>query len=432
MTAIPSSPAHRTPARQPLPLRQRPARSILHVDLDAFFVAVEQARDASLRGKAVIVGGDPNGRGVVATASYEARAFGVHSAMPLRTAKRLAPHAVFLRGDFPEYERVSRAFHAIVANYSPLVEAGGLDEAYIDVTGCEPVVGSAEEAAASLRARVRSELGLAASVGIATSKLVAKVASDRAKPDGVLVVPAGEEAAFLAPLPLRALPMLGPSQEKRLAQLGISIIGQLQALSEPALEGLFGRHGGVLSRRSRGIDPTPVDGDPDSSGKSISREGTFAADVADPEHLRAVLRGFSESVGAQLRAKGRRARTVSLKLRYEDFTTISRSVTLRQPVNSNEAIFAAADALLSRVREAERRPVRLIGVGASNLVADALQLSLEPSAAAKEESLSAAFDRVRRKYGARSLQTGRTAFDASTREKAGVFEKSAGLSSQLE
>jgi DNA polymerase-4 len=406
------------------------ARSILHADLDAFFVAVEQARDPSLRGKPVIVGGDPSGRGVVATASYEARAFGVHSAMPLRTAQRLAPHAFFLRGDFKEYERVSRAFHAIVADYSPLVESGGLDEAYLDVSGCEPLVGTAEQAAQSLRARIRAELGLAASVGVSTSKLVSKVASDKAKPDGLLLVREGGEAAFLAPLPLRALPMLGPSQEKRLAQLGVSTLGQLASIPIPALEALFGRrHATLISQRARGIDLTPVGGD--AAAKSISREGTFAADVADVEHLRAVLRGFSESVGVQLRGQGKRARTVSLKLRYEDFTTLSRSLTLRQPVNSNEAIFAAADALFSKVRGAERRPVRLIGVGTSNFVADALQLSLEPTQAAKDESLSAAFDRVRRKYGTRSLQTGRTAFDSATREQDHVFERSTGLSSQI-
>ncbi|HWO74191.1 MAG TPA: DNA polymerase IV, partial [Dehalococcoidia bacterium] len=250
-------------------------RRVLHVDLDAFFVAVEQARDPSLKGKAVIVGGDPDGRGVVATASYEARAFGVHSAMPLRTAKRLAPHAVFLRGDFQEYARVSRAFHSILSNYSPLVESAGLDEAYIDITGCEPLVGTPEQAAATIRQRVRSELSLAASVGIATSKLVAKVASDAAKPDGVKVVPPGSEAEFLAPLPLRVLPMLGPSMERKLNQMGLTTLGQLQAVPASTLVGLFGRQGALISQRCRGIDPTPVGGEADA--KSISREGTFAA-----------------------------------------------------------------------------------------------------------------------------------------------------------
>lgn len=404
-------------------------RHILHVDLDAFFVAVEQARRPDLRGKAVVVGGDPNGRGVVATASYEARVFGVHSAMPLRTAKRLAPDAIFLRGDYAEYVRVSRLFHEILESYSPLIESGGLDEAYINVTGCEALVGSPENAAALIRTRVRAELDLAVSVGISTSRLVAKVASDRAKPDGVCPVPEGGEAAFLAPLPLRALPMLGPSTEKRLSGLGISTIGQLAALPEKTLEGIFGRHGGVLRQRARGIDPTPVGGE--RGAKSISREGTFAADVADPSHLRAVLRGFSESVSSSLRREGRRTRTVSLKLRLDDFTTISRSLTLQRPANSDTAVYAAADSLLSKIREAERRPVRLIGVGASNLVADEVQLTLEPSVEAKDESLSAAFDKVRRKYGTRSLQTGRTAFDAATKEERGVFERGTGLSSQM-
>lgn len=406
------------------------ARQILHVDLDAFFVAVEQARDPSLRSKPVIVGGDPDGRGVVATASYEARVFGVHSAMPLRTAKRLAPHAIFLRGDFREYQRVSKAFHAILADYSPLVESGGLDEAYIDLTGCEPLAGPPEEAAATIRRRIRDELGIAASVGIATSRLVAKVASDAAKPDGVRLVPEGEEAAFLAPMPLRALPMLGPSMEHKLAQMGLTTLGQLASLPVTTLEGLFGRHGSLIWARSRGIDPTPVGGEPHA--RSISREGTFGADVHDLEHLRAVLRAFSESVGSQLRRQGRRARTVTLKLRYEDFTTLSRSKTLRRPASSDDAIFEAADELLKRLRDAERRPVRLIGVGASALVDSAVQLSLGTSPEAKSESLSATFDKVRLKYGTRSLQTGRTAFDSATKSEDRVFERSTGLSSQMD
>ncbi len=405
-------------------------RQIFHVDLDAFFVAVEQARDPSLLGKPVIVGGDPSGRGVVATASYEARVFGVHSAMPLRTAKRLAPQAIFLRGNFKEYQRVSSAFHAILSQYSPLVESGGLDEAYIDITGCEPLVGTPDQAAATMRRRIQEELHIAASVGIATSRLVAKVASDAAKPDGVKRVPEGEEAAFLAPMPLRALPMLGPSMEKKLAQLGLSTLGQLASLPVSTLEGLFGRHGAVIWQRSHGIDASPVGGEPHS--RSISREGTFGSDVSDPEHLRAVLRAFSESVGSQLRQQGKRARTVTLKLRYEDFTTLSRSKTMARPVSSNEAIFEAVDALLARIRQTEKRPVRLIGVGASGLVEDVVQLSLEPSDETKSESLSEAFDRVRSKYGTRSLQTGRTAFDGATRSDDAVFDRSTGLSSQMD
>ncbi len=397
------------------------ARQILHVDLDAFFVAVEQARNPSLVGKPVVVGGDPGGRGVVATASYEARVFGVHSAMPIRTASRLLPpDAVYLRGDFREYQRVSRLFHAILADCTPLVESGGLDEAYLDITGCEALVGTSEQAAAMIRHRIQSELHIAASVGIASCRLVAKVASDKAKPDGVCLVPEGTEAAFLAPMPLRALPMLGPSTEKRLASLGLTTLGQLAAVPVTTLEAMFGPHGGVISARAQGVDPSRVGGE--HTAKSISREGTFAADVADPAHLRAVLRSFSESVGAQLRRQGRRSRTVSLKLRYEDFTTVNRSVTLPRPVNSDEAIFDAANGMLERLRQAERRPVRLIGVGTSNLVDDAVQLSLEPSRETKSESLSAAFDKVRGKYGSGSLQTGRTAFDKTVRRHERIDE----------
>jgi DNA polymerase-4 len=389
-------------------------RSILHVDLDAFFVAVEVARNPELVGKAVVVGGDPTGRGVVATASYEARKFGVHSAMPLRTAVRLAPHAIYLRGDYREYVRVSREFHAILQRYSPLVESGGLDEAYIDVTGCEPITGPPQDAAALIRERIRKELGITASVGIATSKVVAKVASDKAKPDGVCYVAPGTEAAFLAPMPLRALPMLGPSAEKKLTGLGISTLGQLQKLPETTLVALFGDHGASLGQRARGIDPSRVGGD--GEAKSISREGTFAHDVIDNAHLRAVLRGFCESVGAQVRRSGRRARTVSLKLRYEDFTTITRSLTPGPPLSSDEAIYDAADTLFTRLRESVKRPVRLIGVGVSNFVEDVVQLTLEPAQSQRDESLSATFDRVRKKYGSKSLQTGRTAFDTAIQD----------------
>ena len=212
-------------------------------------------------------------------------------------------------------------------------------------------------------------------------------------------------------MPLRALPMLGPSAEKKLLGIGISTLGQLQTIAEPTLVALFGNHGASVGLRSRGIDPSRVGGD--SEAKSISREGTFAADVIDSAHLHAVLRGFCESVGTQLRRSGRRARTVSLKLRYEDFTTVNRSLTPGQPISSDEAIYEAADTLLTRLRTAVKRPVRLIGVGLSNFVEDVVQLTLEPSQSTKDESLSATFDTIRKKYGSKSLQTGRTAFDKS-------------------
>jgi DNA polymerase-4 len=400
----------------------------LHCDLDAFFVAVEQARDPALRGKAVIVGGEPGGRGVVSTASYEARKFGVYSGMSIGEASRLAPQAIFVRGDYREYSRVSGEFHRILADYTPLVESGGLDEAYLDITGCEHLIGQPIEAAASIRARVRDELGLVVSVGCAASKVVAKTASDAAKPDGVLEIPEGGEMAFLAPLPLRALPMLGKSAENRLNEVGITLIGQVQALSDQALVGLFGPHGPALGARARGSDPSHVyGGDPQ---KSISREGTFSHDVASPAYLRAVLRSFSESVGVQLRGQQKRARTVSLKLRYDDFTTVSRSHSPKRPVESNEAIYNAAHALLTTLRAGDTRPVRLLGVGVSNLVDSAVQLTLEPSKDERLDKLSRTFDKVREKYGRRSLETGRTAFSTATSDDR-VFEKATGLSAEI-
>lgn len=405
-------------------------RAILHVDLDAFFVAVEQARNPDLRGKAVVVGGDPDGRGVVSTCSYEARHFGVRSAMPLRTAKKLAPHAIFLPGDFKEYERVSREFHSILRDCSPLVESGGLDEAYVDVTGCEPIVGSPLQAAGMIRDRVSAELRIVASVGIATTRLVAKVASDHAKPDGVFEVPAGGEAAFLAPMPLRALPMLGPALERKLTRLGVSTLGQVASMPPATLTAVLGPHGPELAARCRGVDPSSV-GSGRSAAKSISREGTFTHDVADPSRLRAVLRGFSESVASQLREQGFRARTVSLKVRFGDFHTVSRSITFERAVNSDDAVFEAASQLLRGVREQEKLAIRLLGVGASNLVREAFQLSLGADVEQKREAISAAVDRVRRKYGRRSLQSGATAFDRVTGEESWRHEKSIGLSAQL-
>ncbi|HEY7270276.1 MAG TPA: DNA polymerase IV [Dehalococcoidia bacterium] len=404
-------------------------RSILHVDLDAFFVSVEQARRPELQGKAVVVGGDPGGRGVVSTASYEARKFGVRSAMPLRTAKKLAPHAIFLPGDFREYERVSKAFHAILRDCSPLVESGGLDEAWVDVTGCEPIVGTPRQAADLIRGRVHDELSIAASVGIASNKMVAKVASDHAKPDGVFEVPAGGEAAFLAPMPLRALPMLGPSLERKLVRLGVTTLGQVAAMPPPTLKAVLGPHGPELAARCRGEAAVKVGGR--EAPKSISREGTFSHDVAQPARLRAVMRGFSESVGSQLRAGGYRARTISLKVRFGDFRTVSRSVTVERAVNSDDAVFEAAMALLDEVREHDKLAIRLVGVGASNLVTESFQMPLDRDVEQRREALSAAIDRVRGKYGRRSLQSGATAFDSVTSADSWRHDKSIGLSAQL-
>ena len=405
-------------------------RTILHVDLDAFFVAVEQARDPSLRGRCVIVGGDPNGRGFAATASYEARRYGVHSGMPLATARRLCPHAVFLRGDFRRYEEASRAFHALLGRYTPLVEPAGLDEAYLDLTGCEPVAGAPLDAAREIRARVREELSLAASIGVATSKTVAKIASDAAKPDGLLAVPAGQEADFLAPLPVRSLPGVGPRVESALTAIGVRTLGRLACLPDARLRALFGVHGPRLAERARGIDPSPVVS-AEARPKSVSREGTFARDVSDGAALRAVLRSYCESVGGDLRRLGRRARSVTLKLRYGDFTTITRSLTLDCPAQADDILYSAAEALLEAALARDGRALRLIGFGVSNLVEDAVQLPLEEAPWQRLERLDGAVDRLRLKYGRRSVQRGRTLFEPLVSLPDWDPDRRTGLSSQV-
>ncbi len=408
-------------------------RTIMHVDLDAFYVAVEQVRDPSLIGKPVIVGGDPNGRGVAATASYEARAFGIHSATPLSTAKRLCPHAIFLRGDYEEYGRVSKEFHAILRDYTPLAQPMGLDEAYLDVTGCEPVVqalsGAADvdiaspealgrAAGESIRKRVRSELKIAASVGVASGRLVAKIASDAAKPDGLLVVPFGEEAVFLAPRPVRDLPGLGPKAESELSRQGVRTLGQLAA------------SGGPLAERARGIDLTEVAGDR-GPAKSVSREGTFAKDIVDRKVLLTMMRGFAESIGAELRRAQRRTRCVTLKLRYNDFSTITRSHTLEHATFGDDVLYEQGARLLTDALAKDGRSVRLIGLGTSNFTDDSVQLDLFDSSEQSEEQLLHNMDRLRKKYGRRVLETGLTFFDANSSSDGYEPERRTGLSSQI-
>ena len=420
-------------------------RTIMHVDLDAFYVAVEQVRDPSLIGKPVIVGGDPNGRGVAATASYEARAFGIHSAMPLSTAKRLCPQAIFLRGDYREYGRVSKEFHAILRDYTPLAQPMGLDEAYLDVTGCEPVVqalsGAADAdvaspeklgraAGESIRKRVRDELTIAASVGIASGRLVAKIASDAAKPDGLLVVPFGEEAEFLAPRPVRDLPGLGPKAEAELSRQGVRTLRQLASMPETHLKSLFGKWGASLAERARGIDPTEVAGDREAA-KSVSREGTYAKDIVDKQVLLATMRGFAESIGAELRRAQRRTRCVTLKLRYNDFSTITRSHTLDHATCGDDVLYEQGARLLHDALAKDGRSIRLIGLGTSNFTDDSVQLDLFDSSEQAEEELLRNIDRLRKKYGRRVLETGLTFFDANSSGEDYDPDRRTGLSSQI-
>ena len=312
-------------------------QTIMHIDLDAFFVSVEQVLNPALRGKPVVVGGKPERRGVVAAASYEARAFGLKAGMPLATAARLCPQAIFVEGSFAKYRAASERFMAILEEFSPLLEPVGLDEAYLDVTGFESIHGSLRQMALAIKQRIKQELGLVASVGIASCKLVAKVASGLSKPDGLLEVARGEERSFLAPLPLDRLPGIGKKTEAKLRGLGINTIGELSLVPLSTLKSHFGASGEVLHRLSSGIDDRKVA--PPAAAKSISRETTFARDTRDRRLLEATLRYLGERVGADLRRRGRQARCITLKLRYADFTTITRSHTLPQAIDTDQAIF---------------------------------------------------------------------------------------------
>ena len=380
-------------------------RRIAHFDLDTFFVSVERVRDPSLVGKPVLVGGQ-GGRGVVASASYESRRFGCHSAQPMVQALRNCPQAIVVAPDFEAYSASSRRFHQILAEVAPIAEAVGLDEAYADLTGLEPLVAGAMQAAETVRHRVREELSLPLSACIAGSRIAAKVGSDRAKPDGLFEVPTGGDAAFLAPLPLRELPLVGPRFGERLAALGIRTIGEAAALDVQWLQRRFGKAGLALSERARGLDPTPVRAG-GRDAKSVSREVTFSEDVTDPAELRRTLLLHAERVGADLRRQERRARTVTLKLRWSDFTTLNRSHTVERPLQATRELAEAGVALLDGVLATEgMRPVRLIGLGASNLVEEARQLGFADAVLRREEELDRALDGIRRRFGSGSVSRG--------------------------
>jgi len=379
---------------------------IIHIDLDAFFVSVEQVLNPELKGKAVVVGGRPDRRGVVASASYEPRAFGLRAGMPLGTASRLCPQAIFIEGSFPKYRDASQKFMAILADFSPFLEPVGLDEAYLDATGFESIHGSIHRMAAAIKQRIKNELGICASVGIASCKVVAKVASELSKPDGLIEVAAGDEPSFLAPLPIAKLPGIGKQTERKLKGLGIKTIGELAITPLNALKSHFGASGEVLHRLARSIDDRKVE--PPGEARSISRETTFGKDTKDRSLLKATLRYLGERVGADLRRQGKQARCVTLKLRYADFTTITRRRTLRQTTDTDQTIFDTGEKLLKKALAQEKQPVRLIGIGVSSLTEAERQLDMLDKSAQRREQLNRAIDRIRKKYGFTAIQTGRT------------------------
>jgi DNA polymerase-4 len=375
-------------------------RAIAHVDMDAFYASVEQRDRPELRGRPVIVGADPRGRGVVSAASYEARVFGVRSAMPITKAARLCPHGVFLPVDMDKYARVSDEIMAILGEYSPLVEAVSVDEAFLDLTGTDSLFGPPPDAVRRVKHRIREQTGLTASAGLATNKFIAKIASDLDKPDGLVIVPPGREAAFLAPLPIERLWGVGKATARALAALGVESIGQLQRLPRATLVSRLGAHGADLHDLAFGRDERAVE--PWTAPKSMGAETTFERDTEDRARLDTTLRGQAERVARELRAGGVAAARVTLKLRYADFHTITRSHT-GDPTQDGLELYRRVAALL--VRERLTQPVRLIGLAASALgPPGAGQLGLLDPNAVRRERLAQVVDGITGRFGAGAIR----------------------------
>lgn len=374
----------------------RAPRVILHVDMDAFFASVAQLDDARLRGKPVVVGGHSLRRGVVSSASYEARAFGVRSAMPLYQALERCPKAVVVPADMPRYREIHRQLRAVWGRYSPLVEVASFDEAYLDLTGTEALLGPPREVARALQKAVLDETGLTCSVGVGANKLVAKVASKRYKPHGLCVVPPGDEASWLAGLPLTDLHGLGPKTAAKLHAIGVHRVDQLLAVPEAELTRYMGPLGHHLARMARGEDDRPVT--PESPSKSHGAETTFRHDLVEPERLKAVMLDLVQEVAFRLRQDGVLARTVTIKIRYDDFETITRARTLAEATDDDLALGEAARDLLARHAQ-PGRPVRLLGVQATSLTTLAQLSWLGAQKREERQRLNQALDRLRDRHG---------------------------------
>ena len=387
-------------------------RRILHIDMDAFFASVEQVRDPALVGKPLIIGGDgQDNRGVVCTASYEARKYGIHSAMPIAEARRLCPHAIFMRGNFEHYRVASEQMRAVLATVSPLVEGVSIDEAYIDVTGSRRLFGGEDAIAHYIKSRIREDTQLPCTVAIASNKLVAKIGSDEGKPDGYLNIPTGEERAFLHPLAMRKLPGVGPRTAEILESLGVMTIGCLAELPQETLLNVFGQGGYALQRAARGISTSPVE--PESTPKSVGRETTFEQDLLDWAKIEQILAYLAERAAYALRENGMEAKRVTLKVRYSDFKTNTFAKTLPESTCVDNDILDALAGLVPKAKERRAR-VRLIGVSLSSLNYNQHQLYLfGRKEQEKWERALESVDAVRNRYGfeflrfARSLQLGR-------------------------
>lgn len=378
---------------------------IIHIDMDAFYASVEIRDNPALAGKPVVVGGSVEGRGVIAAASYEARKFGVHSAMSSKVALRKCPHLVFVKGRMEHYASVSRQLRDIFFNYTSLVEPLALDEAFLDVSGCEGLFGDALTIARAIKKQIFDETSLIASAGVAPNKYLAKIASDYDKPDGLTFVAPNNIQSFLDPLPITRVWGIGPATEKKCARLGVRTVAQLRSLSLKFLQSELGTAGDHFYKLARGIDTRPVV--PDRVAKSVSHEKTFATDIIDQEILFAWLLELTDQVARRLRRHDIFGKTVKLKYRFDDFETLVRSKSIA-PTNTTQTLFDTAAEMMAEIRRSHRRGVRLIGMGVSNLARQApVQLSLFDQAEKDKQSrVDHLADAIRDKYGAAKLHRG--------------------------
>ncbi len=379
---------------------------ILHVDMDAYYASVEERDRPELAGKPVIVGGSAEKRGVVSAANYVARRYGVHSAMPAITARRLCPHAVFLPGRIGYYAEISREIRAIFERFTPLVEPLSLDEAFLDVTGSENLFGPAVEIGRQIKRAIRQELRLVASVGVAPNKFLAKIASDLEKPDGFVVVEPDRVQEFLDPLPVTCLWGVGRQGSRVFEKLGIRTIVQLRQWPLESLKARLGSAGEHLWQLAHGIDDRPVV--PEREARSISHETTFERDISDLEILRGWLMDLTEQVGCRLRRHGLQGRTVHLKVRLADFSLTTRSRTLPEPTDVTDELWQAADALLCRRLQPDCPPVRLLGIGVSGLADTGLsqELLFDPEERRKQRRVDAVADQIKARFGTHALRRG--------------------------
>jgi len=374
---------------------------MVHVDVDAFFASVEQMDNPELKGKPVIVGGSTGLRGVVSTASYEARRFGVHSAQPMTEARRLCPQGVFLKVRMDRYQEVSRRIHKILSSYTPKIEPVSIDEAFLDVTGCERLFGKAEDIARAIKTRIRKEIGLTCSVGVAPNKFLAKIASEMRKPNGLVVVREDEKESFLVDLPVSKMWGVGKVTEGKLQQMGLHTIGELRRLSLFQLKNIFGKFGVRVYQLCRGIDDRVIISKRET--KSISSETTFLHDISPGELLERTLQDLSVEVASRLNNENLWARSIQLKIRFADFKTITRSSTYGEAINSPKLIWQRARELLNKKVDFSYGKVRLIGLVAFNI---SIYRQMELFASEKTQRLRGAIKKIEKGYGGAAIRKG--------------------------